>query len=465
MSFLHDVLQFVFGPLVKRQPGSSHIPAPLPVRQKGAHRRETRQPLRQSTPHSHPAGLTVRQWQEALGLARRLIVARSSLPILSYCLLEPGKLTVTDLESSLTIDLPGRDTEPVCVPVGLLSKALRFVKEPIRLVKRDLDVVLNDTFTLSGMDPQEFPASPAGVTLESLGGPFPVPERWAALVPAMGLDATRSNLSGVCIDLAAGHCVSSDGHRLHAVQIPARAGEGQGIVPLTAAKLLAQLLTRGEVTGQLYRQCSPLTKAQEELLATESSDVTSATVRHQRETLEKELQRPTSALFCTPGVEFLTRLVESEFPDYHQVLQRPTKLCQVTLPMAPLLAAVKACLACAHKDRLSVSLTRLPAGVRIRLEATDNGSVERLIECRGWQPGRYVGLNARYLLQALECVQSDEVTLLIKDEASPVHPVDDALHVVISPLRISEPIEYQKAKKEGDIPAQPDETPTAAQAE
>jgi DNA polymerase III sliding clamp (beta) subunit (PCNA family) len=117
------------------------------------------------------------------------------------------------------------------------------------------------------------------------------------------------------------------------------------------------------------------------------------------------------------------------------------------------------------KDRLGVSLTRLPAGIRVRLEATDNGSVERLIECRGWQPGRYMGVNARYLLQALECLRGNEVTLAMKDEASPIHITDEDLCVVISPLRVSEPVEGQKDKKGGGVPEQANETTKASQAE
>jgi DNA polymerase III sliding clamp (beta) subunit (PCNA family) len=71
--------------------------------------------------------------------------------------------------------------------------------------------------------------------------------------------------------------------------------------------------------------------------------------------LDKELKRPVYALFRAPGIELWTRLVEGEFPDYRQVLQRPTALSHVTLPKAPLIAALKACLACAPKDRLSKS--------------------------------------------------------------------------------------------------------------
>jgi DNA polymerase III sliding clamp (beta) subunit (PCNA family) len=466
MSFLHEVLKIVFGPPAKRRPVPARPLPSVPVIDNSTGHSETRRPpqSRRSKPRPQPAGLTVRQFQDALGVASKLVVARSSLPILSYCLLEQGQLTVTDLDNYLTIDLLGLDIEPVCLPVALLQKALRFVKDPVHLVKRDLNVILNDTFTLPRMDPQEFPASPARTAQGQIGEAFPVPERWADVLPAASPDETRLNLSGVYIDRAAGYCVSSDGHRLHALKIPTGAVAAQGIVALPAAKLIARLLARGEVTGRLYTQRPTLSKGQEELLATEISDVTSETVRQKREGLKKELERPTYACFRVSGIELWTRLVEGEFPDYRQVLQRPTQLSHITMPQAPLIAALKACLTCAPKDRLGISLTRLPSGVRVRLEATDNGSVERLIECRGWQPGRYVGLNARYLLEALACVRRDEVTLAIKDEASPVHIADEDLSVVISPLRVSEPAECQKDKKEGGVPEQSDETTKASQA-
>jgi hypothetical protein len=123
----------------------------------------------------------------------------------------------------------------------------------------------------------------------------------------------------------------------------------------------------------------------------------------------------------------------------------------------------------ARKDRFlsqrGWTVLRFTAGVRVRLEATDNGSVERLIECRGWQSGCYVGVNVRYLLQALEGLRGDEVTLALKDEASPVHIADEDLHIVISPMRDSEPVECQKDKKDGGVPEQADETAKTSRVE
>src|SRR5262249_52110667 len=211
--------------------------------------------------------------------------------------------------------------------------------------------------------PQEFPASPARTAQGQIGEPFLVPERWKDLRPAVSLDETRLNLAGVYIDLAAGYCVSSDGHRLHALKVPPGVAGAQGIVALSAAKLIARLLARGEVTGRLYTQRPTLSKEQEELLATESSDVTPESVRQKREVLKKELERPTYACFRVSGIELWTRLVEGEFPDYRQVLQRPKQLFHVNMPQAPLIAAVKACLTCAPQDRLGLSPTPLPPGL------------------------------------------------------------------------------------------------------
>jgi len=63
------------------------------------------------------------------------------------------------------------------------------------------------------------------------------------------------------------------------------------------------------------------------------------------------------------------------------------------------------------------------------------------------------------------CVRRDEVTLAMKDEASPVHIADEDLHIVISPLRVSEPVECQKDKEDGGVPEQANETTKASQAE
>src|SRR5215831_1141149 len=131
MSFLYEVLKLVFGPPAKRRPVPTRPLPSAPVIDNGTGQSETRRPSqpRQLKPKPQPEGLTVRQFQDALGLASKLVVARSSLPILSHCLLGNGKLTVTDLDNSLTFDLPGLDIEPVCLPVGLLQKALRFLKD------------------------------------------------------------------------------------------------------------------------------------------------------------------------------------------------------------------------------------------------------------------------------------------------------------------------------------------------
>jgi len=250
--------------------------------------------------------------------------------------------------------------------------------------------------------------------------------------------------------------VSSDGHRLHALRMAAEGVTVSGIIPLPTARLVARVVTKGEVTGQFYPQRRILNTEDAALLAIEMTKDTPEAVRRKREKLDAELKRPVYVLFRAPGVELWARLVEGEFPDYLPILQRPKQVSIATLPTALVLAALKACLACAPKDRLGVSLTRLPAGVRIRLEATDHSRVERLVECRGWKPGHYIGMNARYLLHALECWQGKEVTLWIKDVATAVHLEDDNLHVVIMPVRVSEPMECQQVMKRGET------NPTAA---
>jgi DNA polymerase III sliding clamp (beta) subunit (PCNA family) len=286
---------------------------------------------------TQPEGLTVSQLNTALRFASLLVVQRPSLPILSHCLLSNGSLTVTDLENTLTVHLPGLAIEPICVPVALLQKALRFVTDPVLLVKRELAVILNDTFTLPGLDPADFPGSSAQAAHTAIGEPFTLPDHWADLLPAVSQDQSRLNLSGVCIDLAAGYCVSSDGHRLHALRVPSIAEGARGIVPFPAAKLLARFLPKGTIHGQFYMQRPVLTTEQKELLALTISDETPEAVRRKREALEQELQQPRLVRFRAPGVELWTRLIEGEFPEYGSLLQRPTACTSVILLRAPLM--------------------------------------------------------------------------------------------------------------------------------
>lgn len=443
MNLLRNLLSLVFGPAAKKSsappPPSSRTPQP--IRTTHSHTQRLVRP-RAVVSTRQAEGLTVLQVQEALRLATLLVAHRPSLPILSHCVLSNGALTVTDLETTLTVALPGLVMEPICVPVALLQKALRFVTDPVRLVKRDMAVILNDTFTLPGLDPADFPVALAQSAQAAIGDPFVIPDRWADLLPAVSLDHSRLNLSGVCIDVDAGYCVSSDGHRLHALRIPSVAGGSRGIVPLPAAKLIARLLPKGSVDGQFFTQRPVLTAAQKELLALPISPETPEAVRHKREALEHELQQPRLLQLRAPGVELWARLIEEEFPDYLSLLQRPTACTPVILPRVPFMEALQACVACAPKRQLGASLTRVPAGVRVRLEAAEYGAVERVIPCQGWQLGRSIGLNARYLLQPVTCLRGNEVRLQITGAMAPVHLEDPELHVVLMPMRILEPVDH-----------------------
>ena len=134
-----------------------------------------------------------------------------------------------------------------------------------------------------------------------------------------------------------------------------------------------------------------------------------------------------------------SRCVDAAFPDYAKVIQKPKDRAHVTMPRGPLIEALKVCLACASKDKLVVSLTREVGGLRVRLDESDAGSIDRLIPCRGWKPGQSIGLNARYLLDAARALQCDEATIGISDPASPVFLGDGELEAVIMPVRTTKP--------------------------
>src|SRR5438067_13310016 len=109
MSVMRNVLQFLFGPLVKKPlPLSLQQSLPATKKERGGKKQPRRSPQE---------GLTVRQLQAALALTSKVVTVRSSLPILSCCLLGNGQVVATDLEDYLRIDLPALTFAPLRGPV------------------------------------------------------------------------------------------------------------------------------------------------------------------------------------------------------------------------------------------------------------------------------------------------------------------------------------------------------------
>lgn len=392
----------------------------LPTEQPHAAQPPTPEPEQERAPVANPQkkggsrGNLATQLLDALTVARPLLGKRSHFPILECCLLAPGQVTVTDLDTFLTLQVPALQVSPVCVNGRRLREALRLIKGDLSLRLDGEMLVLNhEQVRLPTHPVTEFPVPPTGEHQFEEGPSFSLPVRFADVLAAMARDESRPQLHGVCIDLKRGAVVASDGHRLHVVEAETAAWEKPHTVPAPAARILAQVAPQG-VTGTVLWRARPTANGAE----TPNEEV---------------LLR-----FTAPGLELVTRAVEVAFPDYAQVIDG-TRMNRhtMTLPVAELRDALKMAVAYGPKKTLcSVSLTRVAEGVRVRLESSADGTMEQVIPAQGWVQKRYVGIQAAYLLDIVNAVGSESMTLHIKNATAPLRVQDGDFTAVVMPVRI-----------------------------
>jgi DNA polymerase III sliding clamp (beta) subunit (PCNA family) len=395
-------------PLVETPPCEPPVSVPVPPRP---------QPRPIPRPAVERVGLTVKTLLDALALMRPLIQRHPTLPIVECVLLEPGQMTITDLESRLTIQVPELAVSPVCVPAMQLQKALRGIKGSLSLAVDNGRVQITSggvQLSLTTFPSEEYPAHVCRTVGSEHSPGFVLPLRFADVLPAMSKDESRANLSGVCLDLENGAVVASNGHVLHLVTGDRVAGETPHLLSASAAKTLAQFV-RHTVHGKVFRR----------------------TINNGKDTTTE-----VTLYFTVPGVELWTRAVAEEFPDYSQVIPTQASLTRTLVAdRATLVAAVEQCLPLTTERMLGVTVRGDATGLVFSVTNPDLGSVTVPVPVQGAE-GLTFGVNAQYLLAALQ-TQDKTVTIRCTENdpkqgciSSPLVLNGGPTKAVLMPMRI-----------------------------
>jgi DNA polymerase-3 subunit beta len=265
-------------------------------------------------------------------------------------------------------------------------------------------------FRLVGLDPREFPAMPEapadrGTSVQVSGETLN--EMIEYTIFAVSGDETRVNLNGIHLERDEDNrlrLIATDGHRLAMVTRAAdRVDLSKAVtIPRKAVMELRKVLESGADPIEF------------------SVDGGVAHARRGR-------------------VEMSMRLVEGEFPDYHQVI--PAKSDRVV--------AVDAAALHAALRRVSVVSSERTRGVKLQLDkqrlelSTINPDVgeaaeELEVDYDGEQMS--IGFNARYLMDVLDVLPTDKrVEIGLNDEVSPgvIRTVGDADYCyIVMPMRL-----------------------------
>ncbi len=358
---------------------------------------------------------------QALALSGDIVERRNTIPILSNVLIDRApaglcaRMTDLDIEATVAFEADvDLDFAPVTVPAHLLRDIVRKLGDGTNVTvkptgdQRD-GISLRSgrsRFSLATLPEADFPTLETGEP--ALTFEVDAPALAAALAGvrfAISTEETRYYLNGIYLHPSEGGLmlVATDGHRLAKRFLPAATApqDWKGvIVPRKAAAILDKILPK---TGSLR------------VGLTESKITIEA-----------------------GGVRLASKLIDGTFPDYRRVIPRGGDT-RVEVESAPLKTGVERVMTVAGERGNAVKLAFEAGQLTLSTRNPDAGDAEDTLDHAG-PADVALGLNGKYLLEALSHLPDGTLTLEITDPGSPVILRADGDHaeniIVIMPMRV-----------------------------
>jgi DNA polymerase-3 subunit beta len=354
---------------------------------------------------------------DALSSAGRAVAGRSGAPVLSGIRLEVAgdNLRVTGTDLDLTIEVAvtvNGDGDGVVVAPGRLITDIVRALEPGAVVLEAGDEDLRITsgrsqFSVHTHPAGEFPRLPqpsgASVTLPPEG----LAEALRQVTRAASGEDSRPILTGVLMAAEAGglRLVATDSYRLAVRDLEGVGILGEGEKVLVPSRALNEL---------------------QRLLGSATAEVSLRLGAH-------------DATFSAGHVTLVTRLIEGEFPNYRQLIPSayPNRLVVGREALGDAVRRVKLL---ARDATTPVRLALRPDGVELTVITTDWGTATEDVDAKYEGAEMTVAFNPTYLVDGIEAMTSDEVTLDTLDPLKPatLRPVDAGGYLyLLMPVRVA----------------------------
>ncbi len=356
---------------------------------------------------------------KALHRAQGIAERKTTIPILANVLLNAKKtgisLTAFDLDIGVVSEHPAEVTKEGAITLSAkhlydIARVLPEAHVTMKRVGNNAVEISSGTaqFKLIGMAAEEYPSLPK--------------EEKASLVKADGrallemiqktqfaisTDETRYILNGVYFETRekGTRMVATDGHRLSLIE---RGMEGD-------FKLKKGVIIPRKGLMELKRLLEENPEAECFLGFAE-----------------------TSAVFKKAGLSMIMRLIDGQFPDYEQVIPRAGEN-GLKLPRKSLLDTLKRISLLSEEKSHAVRMGLQDGVLKVSSQNPDLGEAreELTVDYKGKPVS--VGFNARYLIDVLNAIESEDVAFELADEQSPgvMRPAEDSSYTaVIMPMRI-----------------------------
>ena len=326
----------------------------------------------------------------------RVATGRNTLPILSNVLLKTigNRLSIaaTNLDIAITYFIGSKVSEEgaITVPARLMQDFISSL--PSGVIELDLEDYKLHISTekyksvINGVSAEEFPIMPA-INKHKVTWSIPAKELKSGLqqvVFAASGDEARPTLTGVFIHTVGGklHIVSTDSYRLAERELIKINEEISLLVPATAMQDLLRIITDYD------------------------EDV---------EVIHDDQQ----VLFRAGDVELVTRLIEGKYPDYRKLI--PEKFTTTaSLKKADFINITKVSSLFARENAGSITIHADEEAKSVSIRSVASQLGENTASADGTIAGDgEITLNSRYLLDALNVLTDDEVTLNFNGKLEP----------------------------------------------
>lgn len=362
--------------------------------------------------------ITKRDFLRALARTHGVADRKSSMPILTNVLLTADdgavRIAATDLYLGVAATVPAevRTGGAVAVAARTLFDIVKNMPEGDMTwsVGANYAAELRSgkvRFRIPGMPGDDFPPLPAPRELAFASIEVSVlADLIAKTSYSMSTDDTRPHLAGALFesDGRVLRMVSTDGHRLSKAEreIP---GEIPGL----------KMLVTNKGIGELKRLLDDA--------KTGGVEIASDNVH---------------AFFRREGLVLSVKLADEQFPPYEKVIpSRHTK--RVVCSRDALVEALRRMSLMSNRTSGGVVVTLSPGVLRVSSEDPDHGDAAEDIDVDYDGGALKIGFSARYVLDAIGCLEDDEVTLEFTDELDPgvVKPTTgDQFVGVVMPMRV-----------------------------
>jgi DNA polymerase-3 subunit beta len=364
------------------------------------------------------------------GVAER----KSTMPILSNVLLAvegPStlRLAATDLYLAISGKMLADVSKGGSVALSakdLLERVKMMPDGPIHVATQDnASTTLKAQgsarkYTLRGMPGDDFPPLPAPTEgAPTLALELDVLAQLIAKTSyAISTDETRAHLNSALFEWDGDivRMVTTDGHRLAKVEVRVKGRQASAtmLIPLKAV-------------NELRRLCDD-----------PGADLSRESGKDVPPPLVHITQSGSSAFFQTGGTTFSVKLVDAQFPPYSQVIPQGADKV-VKLPRILFADALRAVSVAASERTGGVKLSLSPGILRITSESPESGDGFDEVPVDYAGPALTIGFNAKYFLDVLAALDSEEVSLSVSGELDPavLRPVSELQFLaVVMPMRI-----------------------------